>query len=129
VSTNPCYNKTGQLLFDNEVLSFWAEKSTDEIEKDFYLVQKCVKKVLDTYEERKSKGNLDSKDKKWFVVQLSDHCAGEFKSKNTAWSAATLVNECENIADATTCQAPSTGLQCKFPLCPRVSVILSCDLN
>ncbi len=78
VSTNPRYNKTGQLLYDNEVFSFWAEKST-EVEKDYYLVQRCVKKVLDTYEERKNKGNLDNKDKKWFVVQLSDQCAGEFK--------------------------------------------------
>jgi hypothetical protein len=77
VSTNPRYNKHGQLLYDNEIFSFWAEKSTDEVDKDYYLVQNCVKKVLDTYEDRKS--HTDDKDKEYDIFHLTDSCAGEFK--------------------------------------------------
>ncbi len=45
------------------------------------------------------------------MVQLSDQCAGEFKSLYSAWATATTCNEVD-ISHFTTVYAPTTGFKC-----------------
>lgn len=90
VSTNPRKNSSNMTIYDNDIFSFWAEKSVGEIDKDYYFVSKCLEKVFALFKAEQSK-TRDTRS--LHVFQLSDQCAAEFKSRNTAWMTATICKQ------------------------------------
>ena len=71
---------------------------------------KCLEKVFALFKAEQSKTH-DTRS--LHVFQLSDQCAAEFKSRNTAWMTATICKQ-NNIDKFCLCYAPNTGFKCCY---------------